>query len=381
MNIVASPSSLDRAEILGKEEYSFSEDERLTLLLDEAERFCRQFDVAEDIILETYTETSDWAFFIKVDALHETACRDLMARALNRPQSRGAGEESISAFLDDIDFHGRGSVLRLIELTQRPAQYVRFLKSVRRVREAFAHDLRSINTNLAELIAPLADRAQLLLALSGMADEAYDETRYMRLIRNDPGLLRFGILRQSMALLSQLNADLPGMKDERAATPRVEAESNSAEAKSGANLDSAQLPDPRVGLTDRKIAAAASSDRPATPAVYSRHLFINSARPNETRSLWAYLWVFSGKALLAIGGFCAAAAAFAYFGIWPAIAIALLGLIPIALDKWTPGAWQGACPLCDSQISVGANKKAALGFACPKCAQRISVRDGRFTAL
>lgn len=384
MNIAADSSSLDRAEIFGQGEHPFSENDRLTQLLDQAERFCHRFGVGEDIILETYTETSDWAFFIKVDALHETACRDLTARLLTMRPSLGAQDEDVSAFIDDIDFQGRGSVLQLIELMRRPTDYVRFLKCVRHVRNAFAHDFRSVNETLMELVAPLADRTQLLKTFSGMAEEAYDEAEYMRLVRNDPGFLRFEILHRSMVLLCQLHANFDDAGKEAADAGAAAGDRAGPEARSAPVFNGER----RLGLFGRRASSSPSSesvatlevDRPATPAVFSQHLFTNPTRPNQIRSYWTYFLAFSAKALVALAGLGAAAAIFSFFGIWPAIAVAFIALLPVALDRWTPGAWTGHCPHCDSEIAVAPSKRPNLGLGCPVCAGRILARDNSFIA-
>jgi len=385
MNIATDASSLIQAEVLGQGDSSLSENDPLSRLLEQADKFCERFGVGEDIILETYTETSDWAFFIKVDALHETACRDLMARLLTMRQSSGAVDEEMSAFIDDIEFQGQGSVLRLIELTRRPRDYVRFLKCVRRVRNAFTHDFRSVNKTLMELIEPLADRAQLLKVFSGMAEADYDEAKYLRLARNDPGFLRFGILHQSMVLLCQLHADF-----QEAAKDAIDGAAagdvlHPPEAKPAPAFNG----EPRLDLFGRGASSRPSiepeetieTNRPARPAAFLRHAFTNPKRPNQTRSLWTYFLAFSAKGIVAIGGLAAAAAIYSFYGIWPALAVAVIGLLPIALDKWTSGAWKGHCPHCDSEIAVAANKKIALGLGCPICSRRIRLRDKSFIAI
>lgn len=382
MNIFADPANLERAGFLGEDESPASENDRLTVLLGQADAFCERFEIGEDIIVETYTETSDWAFFIKIDALHETACRDLMSRLLTMRQGDVALDGQMSAFIDDIEFEGRGSVLRLIELTRRPADYVRFLKCLRRMRNAFAHDMRSVNMMLAELIEPLADKAQVLKALSGEADQDYDEAKCLSLIRNDPGFLQFVILRQSMTYLSQLHADFYelGKKvvEETAAGRAPEAKSTPAFSE-----------EPRLGLLAEGRAPGAARDgedanaphSPPSPAAYSPYAFTNPKRPNETRSLGWYILAFSIKGLIAVGGLAAGAAVFFAYGIWPAIAVAIVPLLPVALDGWTPGAWLGHCPRCDAEIALGATKKISLGQGCPVCSGRIRLRDKSFIAI
>ncbi|WOJ91037.1 hypothetical protein RZS28_07070 [Methylocapsa polymorpha] len=385
MNIATDASSLIQAEILGQGDSPLSQNDPLTRLLEQADTFCERFGVGEDVILETYTETSDWAFFIKVDALHETACRDLMARLLTVRQSGGAVDEEMSAFIDDIEFQGQGSVLRLIELTRRPRDYVLFLKCVRRVRNAFAHDFRSVNKTLMELIEPLADRALLLKAFSGLAEADYDEAKYLRLVRNDPGFLRFGILHHSMVLLCQLHAEFQEAAKEAIDSAAAGRVLDPPEAKPSPAFNG----EPRLdlfgpGAPSRPSIEAEETiepNRPSRPAAFLRHTFTNPKRPNQTRSFWTYFLVFSAKAIVAIGGFAAAVAVYSFYGIWPAVGVAVIGLIPVALDKWTPGAWKGHCPHCASQIAVAANKKIALGLSCPVCSRRIRLRDKSFIAI
>ncbi len=385
MNILADSFSIERAGILGQGESPLSENDPLTLLLGQADRFCQHFGIGEDIIVETYTETSDWAFFIKVDALHETACRDLMSRLLTMRQGDVAFASAMSAFIDDIEFQGRGSVLRLIALNRRPRDYVRFSKCLRRVRNAFTHDMRSINKTLMELIEPLADKAQLLKVFSGEADDDYDEAKYLRLARHDPGFLRYGILHQSMVHLSQLHASFYEVGTCAANSAEAVADRSAPEAKSAPPLSGKAS----VDLFAGGLPPSASTDSEetiepkglASPAAFLRYSFTNPKRPNQTRSLRTYILAFSIKGLVALGGLVAGAATFSYYGIWPAIAVAIVALIPIALDKWTPGAWLGRCPRCDTEIAVAAKKKINLGLKCPVCAGRIRLRDKSFVAI
>jgi hypothetical protein len=264
-------------------------------------------------------------------------------------------------------------------MMRRPTDYVRFLQSVRRVRNAFAHDFRTVNATLVELVEPLADRTQLLKTFSGMADEAYDEAKYMRLVRNDPGFLRFGILHRSMVLLCQLQANFPDPGKAAAGLARDGAVAKAAPAVGGerrlALFGGGASSGPSI-----ESEATVEPDRKATPAVFSRHSFTNPSRPNQTRSLWRYYLAFSAKGLVGLAGLGAAAAIFSFFGIWPAIAVAVVALLPIALDRWTPGAWTGHCPHCDAEITVPPSKRPSLTLGCPFCAGRLLLRGDSFIA-
>src|SRR5687767_11182007 len=68
-------------------------------LVEEAEKFCGHFGVGKQTIIETLEEKSDWAFIIKVDALHETACRDLVSRVLALKD--GTQPEELFSFISD----------------------------------------------------------------------------------------------------------------------------------------------------------------------------------------------------------------------------------------------------------------------------------------
>jgi hypothetical protein len=384
MNIAADVPRLDGAEILGLGKIPLPGNDPLSQLLEQADEFCARFGVGDDIILETYTEISDWAFFIKVDALHETACRDLTARLLRTRQGGGALDREMSAFIDDIEFQGRGSVLRLIELARRPRDYVRLLKCVRRVRNACAHNVSSVNMTLTELIEQLPDRTQLLRAFSGMAEEDYDEAKYTRLIRNDPAVLRFGILQQSMVLLCQLHANFceadKGGVYNAAADNRKAPQANSSLAFNGGPKLEARGANLGPCATDENEKTN-EADHSRRPAVLSRYSFTNPKRPNQLRSLWSYIVTFSAKGLVAIGGLAAGAALFTFYGIWPAIAVGVVSFIPLALDQWTPGAWKGHCPHCDAEIAVAASKKIAFGVGCPVCAGKFRLREKSFVAM
>lgn len=385
MNIVAEISSLSRTALDRPDDVALSENDRLTELQEEAADFCERFGIGEDIVLETYTETSDWAFFIKIDALLETACRDLMSRLLKMRQGGGARDQEMAAFIHDMEFQGRSSLLRLLELGRCPASDVQFLQSVHSARDAFAHDLRALNATLVELMESRADRKRLLKAFAAAGDDGFDEAKFIRRISVDPGLLRFGILHRSMVLLRQLHADFHEAEKDAAASPKTSLE-NEVPAKesvrSNADLAARPAADPFHGET-RAFFSATSEDRSdadrKTPAVFLRRSFTNPKRPNQIRSLGTYLLAFSAKGSLAIIGFAAAAVVYSFYGVWPAIAAALIGLAPIALDRWTPGAWKGLCPHCDSEIMVAPPKKNGHA-ACPLCAGRIRLHDQSFIA-
>ncbi|MGO4571038.1 hypothetical protein [Microvirga sp. 2TAF3] len=176
-------------------------------LLEEADKFCGHLGVGKDVLLATYKETSDWAFIIKIDALHETACRDLVSRMLTIGGSGDDPSKAVADFVGDMGYQGRSSVLRLIELTGCPKEYIRFLEAVRRVRNAFAHNIRSVNMTLMEMIEQRSERAQLLKTFSAIAEEGYDEAKFLKMMHTRPDYLRFGILHQSMVLLYLMHAN------------------------------------------------------------------------------------------------------------------------------------------------------------------------------
>jgi hypothetical protein len=133
-------------------------------LLEEAEKFCSHFGVGTQTIIETLEEKTDWAFIIKVDALHETACRDLVSRVLALKD--GTQPEELSSFISDMSFQGRSSVLKVVEASGCPKDLMRFLEGVRQIRNAFAHDIRSVSMSLLEVIEQRKNRTQLLTSSS-----------------------------------------------------------------------------------------------------------------------------------------------------------------------------------------------------------------------
>jgi hypothetical protein len=182
--------------------------ETFTHLLEEADRYCGHLGVGKDVLIQTFREPSDWAFVIKIDALHETACRDTLSRLLMLRGVKGRDEET-AAFANDLSFVGRSSMLRLIGIAGCPDDEMRLIDAVRRVRNAFAHDVRAIGRPLLELILARQDRSHLLRTFSAIADEGYNEAVYLDLLKRDPGLLRFGILHQSMVFLYLMDSRFP----------------------------------------------------------------------------------------------------------------------------------------------------------------------------
>jgi hypothetical protein len=120
----------------------------LVWLIEQADRYCGHLGNGSKIMLNIYREESDWAFIIKIDALHETASRDLMSRhLLARSPSQPAGFP-VSEFVEGLPYQGRSSILKLLKLCGCAKQDQRFLDCTRRVRNAFAHDIRSINKTI-----------------------------------------------------------------------------------------------------------------------------------------------------------------------------------------------------------------------------------------
>jgi hypothetical protein len=54
--------------------------DRFGILLEEAQKFCEAVGLHKDLILEIARADNDWAFILKIDALLETASKEIIIR-------------------------------------------------------------------------------------------------------------------------------------------------------------------------------------------------------------------------------------------------------------------------------------------------------------
>jgi hypothetical protein len=180
-------------------------------LVELADKYCGPIGVGQELIISLFQEQSDWAFIIQIDALNETACRDIISRKLSLNGLAPVSEEEISAFVASMSYQGRTSIIKLMTMAGTPAEHMDFVEAVRVVRNAFAHDIRSVNRSLLDVIVERKDKTRLLKVLSYVGN--FDEEEMTRYIKDDPGILRFVILQQCMTFLYLIHINLRDRKE------------------------------------------------------------------------------------------------------------------------------------------------------------------------
>lgn len=175
-------------------------------LVEQADKYCGPIGVDRDLIISLFYERSDWAFIIQIDALNETACRDIISRKLFLDGVEPASEEEISSFVSALSYQGRASIIRLLSMTGVPREHIDFVESIRTVRNTFAHDIRSVSRQLMDVIGERNDKTRILKILSYI--ENFDEEKLTEWFSADPGMLRFVILQQCLSFLYLIHINL-----------------------------------------------------------------------------------------------------------------------------------------------------------------------------
>lgn len=175
--------------------------------LEAADQYGAHLGIDKKTIISIYEEPSDWAFFLKVDAILETASKELIGRLM--VVKLGRDEFPTANFVDALNMDGRTGVFRLLELSRCPADDLKFIKAVRRVRNAYAHDIHSISKTAVDLIAPFKDSADIIRDLSYIAAESYDHKRMKAMLAKSPGTIRFSAMTNMMAVLYVMHKAFP----------------------------------------------------------------------------------------------------------------------------------------------------------------------------
>lgn len=170
-------------------------------LLAEAQRFCASLGLRDDLIREITWAEDDWTFILKIDALLETAAKEIIRRSLKRQAENEltVGGE-LSDLVDSLPINGRPSVVRLLRDAQCPVNDLNFIESVRRLRNSFAHNIRSVDQSLIEVIKQHPDKSRLIKDLTSSRE--YSEAGMIRLFEGDGYLLRFAIADTTMSFLT-----------------------------------------------------------------------------------------------------------------------------------------------------------------------------------
>jgi hypothetical protein len=175
------------------------EAERFEVLYNESKKFSNAVGLPEDAIIEIYHADSDWEFILKIDALLETASKEVIKRSLVIKQSDKTLAGALDGFIDALPINGRTSLLSLLKATGCPSDILSLIGAVRRARNGFAHDIKQVNSKLIDVIKSREDKSSLVRGLSMI--ETYNEDELIKMYEADGDFLRFGIVDGTLQFL------------------------------------------------------------------------------------------------------------------------------------------------------------------------------------
>jgi len=178
---------------------------RFQVLLEEEQKFCEDLGLRKGLLLDIARTDSDWAFILKIDGLLETASKEIIRRGLRRRIVNGIAHgdplwnESLWDFVDSLPMYGKTSILKLLEAAGCPSEEHAFIEAVRKLKKAYANDIKSHGVGLLALIKQRPDRAFLLKSISAV--ENHGEAELVAIYEKDGDFLRFCILDRTMRFL------------------------------------------------------------------------------------------------------------------------------------------------------------------------------------
>jgi hypothetical protein len=174
--------------------------ERFNILLEESEKFCEGVGLHKGLIREILKTDSDWAFILKIDALLESAAKQILRTGLRiKLLNRVIQNETLDGFVDALPMNGRTGLLKLLDAACLPPEELGFLETIRKVRNTYAHDIRFADVSLIELVKQRNDKSQLIKYLSAI--ETYLEADLIASYERDPVFLRYCVIDSTMRFL------------------------------------------------------------------------------------------------------------------------------------------------------------------------------------
>jgi hypothetical protein len=174
--------------------------ERFTILLEESEKFCEGVGLHKDLIREILKTDSDWAFILKVDALLESAAKQILRTGLRiKLLNRVMQNEALDGFVDALPMNGRTGLLKLLNAARLPPEELGFVETIRKVRNIYAHDIRFADVSLIQLVKQRNEKSQMIKCLSAI--ETYVEADLIAQYERDPGFLRYCVIDSTMRFL------------------------------------------------------------------------------------------------------------------------------------------------------------------------------------
>jgi hypothetical protein len=194
------------------------------ILLEESNKFCKAMGLHNNLIVDIMKTDSDWAFTLKIDALLETAVKQVVRHGLRfKLQNRTIQNETLGDFVDSLHIGGgQTSLLKLLDAAGFAAVDCGFIEATRNLRNAYAHNIRLVDTMLIELIKSRGDRSKLIKQLSPI--ESFEEKNLIAMYEKDGGFLRFNMALTAMRIIFvvyHLSLIPPGTKPSAPYYPHV----------------------------------------------------------------------------------------------------------------------------------------------------------------
>jgi hypothetical protein len=193
----AKSAAVKRSSLRAKSSQLLDGAERFTILLEESEKFCEGVGLHKGLIREILKTDSDWAFILKIDALLESAAKQILRTGLRiKLLNRVIQNEALDGFVDALPMNGRTGLLKLLDAACLPPEELGFVETIRKVRNIYAHDIRFADVSLIQLVKQRNDKSQMIKYLSAI--ETYVEADLIAQYEKDPGFLRYCVIDSTM---------------------------------------------------------------------------------------------------------------------------------------------------------------------------------------
>jgi hypothetical protein len=171
---------------------------RVNTLFEEAAKFCAAVGLHQDLMLKIYNSENDWTFILKIDALLETATKEIIKSGLKmKILNRFVGTEELGEFVDSLPMNGKTSILQLLKASGCPPEDLGFIEAIRRVRNAYAHNIKLAELTLIQLVKQRRDKSDIIKNISSV--ETYDEASLITSYEKDGKFMRFASLMRPCA--------------------------------------------------------------------------------------------------------------------------------------------------------------------------------------